>query len=1014
MRHGTLQYLLLVVLVGPPTQVRGEISIDDATIIDTLTIAAGETGVLGNTVTLDNGMIAVDGTLQTGAGTVRVEGMGKVLLNAPQGQWNAGGGIVSLAIEPGLEVLGQAGTSFATPMTTNRGVFAAIAGGTSNNGFEIDTAGSFRNEGVMEARDGGLLNIPQADAAEFNDQGTIRAQPGGTARLGFSSIDRLSDLGTVENLGGTIELQGLLDNSGRTITFTGGEWNLRESEVLGGTLATAGGGSLRLARPTLRGVTLNADVSSGYPEETLVSDGISVNGNWDMGWSILFDGDNVVSGTGTINSTYRSGWLSTTDRVVIDSGVTLRGADGAMRLLGGGTFELHGTTLAENGGQVQVSFGTTVENFGLLLARNDGWIQQRYPASSNPPILVNKAAGVIRAEAGGNLRFTETIVNEGQIAVDGGAVYVVDYDVTGPGSVSIENSLILSAGTTLSELLSVPRGPGSEYGTGMGTLQLEDNTLELADSPGNRFTLRGGTLFGGTITSADGQPLVATTRINGDPTTSMVLGVQLDADLVVTAGATTVIQEREFDVNRGVFVTGSGQFIVDGGRLNLGGSLSGVVRREQLERVVPISGAVVLGGELDNIGQTTTLAAGVDWIASNGRGDSIVGGRVEGEPGATLRIERLRGAASFRQGVTLALPVVMAEANLSVREGLTLDGNVITLGEPDGNESTTGNLVLLGEQTISGNGELHFNASDGEAVNGILGERFTIGPEIIVRTAAGSGLIAAGTHFSILPLDLTNTGLLLAENGHTLTLAVDQFEQRGTLRAQAGSTMLVHGDLDAPLPTFTNNGRIEVAGGEMQFLSNLDLGSDSTVEINVSLEELDAGSPILVNGAVTLEGLLEISFDATGETPTVGDAFSLLAAADGIAGQFRGYSFPHLPGDLYWHVDVASNHVSLSIADGAPAGDFDSDGRVDGRDLLVWQRDPEVGSLSDWESNYGSAAALANASSAVPEPSGVAMCVIGCLLVWKGRRCRRSVLPCDDHLGRIKRSEHTAVGRRDF
>jgi hypothetical protein len=34
-------------------------------------------------------------------------------------------------------------------------------------------------------------------------------------------------------------------------------------------------------------------------------------------------------------------------------------------------------------------------------------------------------------------------------------------------------------------------------------------------------------------------------------------------------------------------------------------------------------------------------------------------------------------------------------------------------------------------------------------------------------------------------------------------------------------------------------------------------------------------------------------------------------------------------------------------------GDFDVDGDVDGRDFLLWQRNPAIGLLSDWQANYG-------------------------------------------------------------
>jgi hypothetical protein len=40
-------------------------------------------------------------------------------------------------------------------------------------------------------------------------------------------------------------------------------------------------------------------------------------------------------------------------------------------------------------------------------------------------------------------------------------------------------------------------------------------------------------------------------------------------------------------------------------------------------------------------------------------------------------------------------------------------------------------------------------------------------------------------------------------------------------------------------------------------------------------------------------------------------------------------------------------------------GDFDGDGVVNGRDFLAWQRNPSVGSLSDWKANYGTGSLVA-------------------------------------------------------
>jgi hypothetical protein len=67
-------------------------------------------------------------------------------------------------------------------------------------------------------------------------------------------------------------------------------------------------------------------------------------------------------------------------------------------------------------------------------------------------------------------------------------------------------------------------------------------------------------------------------------------------------------------------------------------------------------------------------------------------------------------------------------------------------------------------------------------------------------------------------------------------------------------------------------------------------------------------------------------------------------------------------------------------------GDFNSDGKVDGLDLLVWQRNTSVGSLADWKSNYGTGSLAAVA--AVPEPMSGALLAFalaaGCLV--RGRR----------------------------
>ena len=70
------------------------------------------------------------------------------------------------------------------------------------------------------------------------------------------------------------------------------------------------------------------------------------------------------------------------------------------------------------------------------------------------------------------------------------------------------------------------------------------------------------------------------------------------------------------------------------------------------------------------------------------------------------------------------------------------------------------------------------------------------------------------------------------------------------------------------------------------------------------------------------------------------------------------------------------------------AGDFDLDGDVDGRDFLVWQRNPAVGDLADWQNNYG-ANSQTTASATVPEPTNFLLLALG-LIAGTGMRSRLS------------------------
>jgi hypothetical protein len=79
-------------------------------------------------------------------------------------------------------------------------------------------------------------------------------------------------------------------------------------------------------------------------------------------------------------------------------------------------------------------------------------------------------------------------------------------------------------------------------------------------------------------------------------------------------------------------------------------------------------------------------------------------------------------------------------------------------------------------------------------------------------------------------------------------------------------------------------------------------------------------------------------------------------------------------GELAFAFDLANGQSGVAIWSNSLPGDFDSDGDVDGRDFLTWQRNPSVGNLVDWQNNYGTGSLVA--SIAVPEP-GIGLIAVG-------------------------------------
>ncbi len=115
-----------------------------------------------------------------------------------------------------------------------------------------------------------------------------------------------------------------------------------------------------------------------------------------------------------------------------------------------------------------------------------------------------------------------------------------------------------------------------------------------------------------------------------------------------------------------------------------------------------------------------------------------------------------------------------------------------------------------------------------------------------------------------------------------------------------------------------------------------------------------------------------------GQMVSLGNAFNTSVFGAGNNGDLQ-FTFGLVGG-------IQINGSVSYVTGGGQAGDFDSDGDVDGADFLVWQRGVgtvhNATTLATWRSNYGAGAAV-GAAGAVPEPASLglvalaAACLVG-------------------------------------
>jgi hypothetical protein len=203
--------------------------------------------------------------------------------------------------------------------------------------------------------------------------------------------------------------------------------------------------------------------------------------------------------------------------------------------------------------------------------------------------------------------------------------------------------------------------------------------------------------------------------------------------------------------------------------------------------------------------------------------------------------------------------------------------------------------------------------------------------------------------------------------------AMQQSEVQSYLVQAAGET-----HVSLSLNTGSGGGAFGDAVAELIYDFSLDIAMDYEVAAEVDRfgPVSDASVQLLLEDATTIFAIGEptnYAVNLISQTGTLSPGnYKLIGSADTIL-SYLGPSFPTTSG--------AEFTILFSMA---LPGDFDFDGDVDGRDFLVWQRNPSVGDIGDWQANYG-VGALTAASTAVPEPNSISLALIALLGFLRSR-----------------------------
>ena len=726
----------------------------------------------------------------------------------------------------------------------------------------------------------------------------------------------------LRNISGAFDLNksgtGILELAA-TNTFSG------TTNIDAGTIQLADANALQNSTVSIN-VNNGLDVTTNTIDATLGA--LDGTGNLNLGSQTLTTGGNgdsteysgVMSGTGSLTKT-GAGTLTLTGANTYSGGTTFDG--GRIRVSSDANLGANSGGLTFNGGELLFDSSFDLDpNRAITLNAGGGTIR-----TSNNNTTISQAitgTGGLTKNGTGTLTLTGANNYDGGTTIDGGTLSLGNNIAAGAGTITVLASTIDYADTvvvanTIDLQHDVTLNVDSGSATQSGIISETGGPFGVTKTGAGTLTVAGTNTYSGGTTIADG-----TLSISSDGNLGDVNGT------VTFQGGTLRLVSPSFQA----FVTDGADavFEVADASVRLEGGISG-------------DGSMVVNGVGGSALFLTTNTSTYSGSTTVNRQLGIVNNEML--PDGTDLI--VNNAFSLHFGVTETIGSLSGAGAVGFTQG-------------------TGNLLIVGNN----NADTVFSGVifDQSGSDGGSGGLTKIGTGTL--TLSGNSTYSEGTN--------VNGGTLLANNssGSATGTGAVQVNSGGTL----GGTGSVSGAVNV------NSGGTLAPGASTGVLSVGSANFDPNSTFAVELAGTDNSDPndlqfdqLLVTGNVMLDGSLDVSLVSL-FTPSLGQSFEIVDVGGSLSGTFSGLSQGALVGD-FGGTDLYINYAAGDGNDVALfatlAGDFDFDFDVDGFDFLLSQLDPSVGSLSNWEANYGMTAPL-SAAAAVPEPGALALFGLGAIL----------------------------------